>query len=226
MTDQVLAEMEGTAPTRYFAAIASTHPERQIKMKTTEMVDKGLLQIGTTLTIKNRPGSEARVVDGNNVSYQNLTISFNEWAKLVLNTPASVYRHAVMPDGKTLNDLRNTYYQTKHSSATRSRETQTLVQHGTSKNPNKTNISSRSTRQNKMKIKEMVDSGILQIGTILTIRNRPGSEAKVVDGKHVRYRGKIITFMDWGRRVTGWSTLQIYAHATLSDGRLLDDLRK
>ena len=78
----------------------------------------------------------------------------------------------------------------------------------------------------KMKTPEMVEKGLLPIGTVLTIKNHPGSEARVVDGRHVHYRGKVMTFNAWGNQITGWKALQIYVHALLPDGRLLDDLRK
>ena len=200
--------------------------KKTVKMQTQEMVERGLLQVGTILTIRNHPGSDAKVVDGRNVRYNNMTISFNDWAKRVLKSSVSVYLYAVMPDGKTLDDLRSSYDPAIRDSVKISHNTPDLAQHDKSKNLIKTSTSPHAARQNKMKIPEMVDSGLLEIGTILSIKNRPGSEARVMDGRHVMYQGNIITFMDWGRRVTGWSTLQIYVHAVLPDGRLLDDLRK
>ena len=81
-------------------------------------------------------------------------------------------------------------------------------------------------RTKRMQTPEMVERGLLPIGTVLTIKKRPGSEARVVDGRHVDYRGTLMTFSKWGEHVTGWPSIQIYVHAVLPDGRLLDDLRK
>ena len=83
-----------------------------------------------------------------------------------------------------------------------------------------------SIKPKKMRIPEMIEKGLLQIGTVLTIKNRPGSEARVVDGRHVDYQGTLMTYNKWGERITGWPSIQIYMHAVMQDGRLLDDLRK
>jgi predicted type IV restriction endonuclease len=76
-----------------------------------------------------------------------------------------------------------------------------------------------------MKTAEMVDTGLLPIGTLLTIKDRPDSAAKVVDGKRVEFRGEVISYNDWGCRATGWIAIQIYKWAVLPDGRLLEALR-
>ena len=62
-------------------------------------------------------------------------------------------------------------------------------------------------------------------GLTLTIKDRPDSAAKVVDGKRVEFRGEVISFNDWGCRATGWTAIQIYKWAVLPDGRLLEALR-
>ena len=81
-------------------------------------------------------------------------------------------------------------------------------------------------RARLMKTAEMVDRGLLTIGTTLTIKDRPDSAAKVVDGKRVEFRGEVISFNDWGCRATGWRAIQIYKWAVLPDGRLLEALRE
>lgn len=80
-------------------------------------------------------------------------------------------------------------------------------------------------RARLMKTREMVELGLLPVGTILTIKDRPDSAASVVDGKRVEFRGEVISFNDWGCRATGWSAIQIYKWAVLPDGRLLEALR-
>ncbi len=81
-------------------------------------------------------------------------------------------------------------------------------------------------RASLMKTAEMVERGLLPVGATLTIRDRPDSAARVVDGKRVEFRGEVISFNDWGCRATGWTAIQIYKWAVLPDGRLLETLRE
>ena len=83
-----------------------------------------------------------------------------------------------------------------------------------------------SGRESLMKTAEMVERGLLPVGTTLTIKDRPDSAAKVIDGKRVEFRGEVISFNDWGCRATGWTAIQIYKWAVLPDGRLLETLRE
>jgi hypothetical protein len=77
-----------------------------------------------------------------------------------------------------------------------------------------------------MKTREMVERGLLPVGTVLTIKDRADSAATVVDGKRVEFRGEVISFNEWGCKATGWSAIQIYKWAVLPDGRLLEALRE
>lgn len=85
---------------------------------------------------------------------------------------------------------------------------------------------SATRRARRMKTTEMVERGVLPVGTRLTIRNRPDSVATVVDGRRVDYRGEVMSFNAWGCLVTGWSAVQIYTMALLPDGRPLEVLRR
>jgi len=84
---------------------------------------------------------------------------------------------------------------------------------------------SGSGRARLMKTGEMVDRGLLPVGTLLTIKDRPDSAAKVVDGKRVEFQGEVMSFNAWGCVATGWTAIQIYKWAVLPDGRLLEALR-
>ncbi|WP_029032660.1 type I restriction endonuclease [Salinarimonas rosea] len=77
-----------------------------------------------------------------------------------------------------------------------------------------------------MRTTEMIERGLLRAGMRLTIKGRPGSEAVVVDGRHVEFGGERMSFNDWGCRVTGWTAIQIYEWAEMPDGRLLSALRE
>ena len=81
-------------------------------------------------------------------------------------------------------------------------------------------------RARLMKTPEMVERGLLPVGTLLTIKGRPDSAATVLDGKRVEFRGEAMSFTDWGCRVTGWTAIGIYKWAVLPDGRLLEALRE
>ena len=82
-----------------------------------------------------------------------------------------------------------------------------------------------SARRRLQSTQDLIDLGRLKVGDILAIRGRPDSGARVVDGRHVEFNGDIMTFNEWGQRVTGWAAIQIYAWACLPDGRTLADLR-
>lgn len=81
-------------------------------------------------------------------------------------------------------------------------------------------------RARLMKTPEMVERGLLPVGTTLTIKDRPDSAATVVDGKRVEFRSEVMSFTAWGCRVTGWTAIGIYKWAVLPDGRLLEALRE
>jgi predicted type IV restriction endonuclease len=81
-------------------------------------------------------------------------------------------------------------------------------------------------RARLMRTSEMVERGLLAVGTALTIKDRPDSAAKVVDGKRVEFRGEVMSFNEWGCKATGWTAIQIYKWAVMPDGRLLEALRE
>lgn len=81
-------------------------------------------------------------------------------------------------------------------------------------------------RARLMKRREMVERGLLPVGTVLTIRDRADSASTVVDGKRVEFRGEVMSYNAWGCAATGWSAIQIYKWAVLPDGRLLEALRE
>jgi predicted type IV restriction endonuclease len=87
-------------------------------------------------------------------------------------------------------------------------------------------VANRVGRVRLMKTPEMVERGLLDVGTTLTIKDRPNSAAKVVDGKRVEFRGEVMSFNEWGCQVTGWTAIQVYKWAVMPDGRLLEALRK
>ena len=85
--------------------------------------------------------------------------------------------------------------------------------------------SANMPRRRLQSTQELFELGRLKAGDTLTIRGRENSMARVIDGRHVDFRGQRVTFNDWGQRVTGWPSIRIYTMACLPDGRTLDQLR-
>lgn len=82
-----------------------------------------------------------------------------------------------------------------------------------------------SPRRRFQSTQDLFDLGRLKVGDVLSIRGRGNSAATVVDGRTVEFAGEHMSFLAWGKRVTGWQAVQIYTAARLPDGRTLDDLR-
>lgn len=81
-------------------------------------------------------------------------------------------------------------------------------------------------RRAPMRTQEMFARGLISAGMKLTIKGRPDSEAVVVDGRQVEFKGKKMSFNEWGCAATGWTAIQIYLWALMPDGRLLEALRE
>lgn len=194
------------------------HPTRgrakKRKMETSEMVERGLLKKGTKLTIKNRPGSEAIVIDGKTVKFQGDIISFHEWGKRVLQQKVSIYLYATLPNNKTLDQIRKMADKSKNPPIEKVKNTVRQ----------KSSRTSKSGVTGGMRTPEMFEKGLLTEGTALTIKNRPSSEARVVDGHYVNYKGSVIKYNEWALKVLGYP-VSIYAYVLLPNGRKLSEIR-
>jgi hypothetical protein len=67
--------------------------------------------------------------------------------------------------------------------------------------------------------------GVVQKGETLRVKNFPNSEAVVEDSKTVRFKDRLVSYNEWGREVTGWSSINIYDWAVAPNDRTLTDLR-
>lgn len=68
--------------------------------------------------------------------------------------------------------------------------------------------------------------GILKKGDKLLIKGYENSEAEVLDGKQVIYNGKNLTYNQWGKAVTGWTSICIYEWAIQKESnKTLNELR-
>jgi hypothetical protein len=52
--------------------------------------------------------------------------------------------------------------------------------------------------------------GLISIGDVVYLKNHPQEKAKVINKKEVEYKGKILTFNQWGLQITGWKSICIY----------------
>lgn len=77
-------------------------------------------------------------------------------------------------------------------------------------------------------MEKLIDLGLVNIGDELYITTNPAaSKAKLIDTNKVEYNSEVMTLNQWGCKVTGWTSIRIYAYAcivgeteTLHDKRL------
>lgn len=76
---------------------------------------------------------------------------------------------------------------------------------------------------------ELWELGLLYEGKKLLLRTPQGVHpAEVLDGERVTYKGHILTYTEFGKLATGWTTINIYAHIRtnhLGVERTLEELR-
>jgi len=69
--------------------------------------------------------------------------------------------------------------------------------------------------------------GILHKGDVLFIRGYEQEKATIIDARQVSYKGKTISYNQWGQDVTGWAAISIYEWAVQeSTNKTLDKLRR
>ena len=63
-------------------------------------------------------------------------------------------------------------------------------------------------------MEKLIDEGLVNIGDELYITTDPSnSVAKLIDTNKVEFNNEVLTLNDWGKKVTGWSAIRIYAYA-------------
>ena len=68
---------------------------------------------------------------------------------------------------------------------------------------------------------------LIKAGDSIEIKEFESSEAIIIDDTFVRFNGEEISYNNWGKKVTGWSSISIYEWAMLSStNRTLHELRK
>lgn len=75
-------------------------------------------------------------------------------------------------------------------------------------------------------IKDLVEWGLVKVNDKLMIKNYLNSTATFVEGNMVEYNGIKMSLNEWGREVTGWKSIQIYAWACkVGETETLDEKR-
>ncbi|WP_245955030.1 hypothetical protein [Paenibacillus flagellatus] len=96
--------------------------------------------------------------------------------------------------------------------------------------PSETQTTDSSSSRNRTQLPRMdklFEWGIVKPGDVLTLKNYSDSQAVVVNHKEVEFQGERLRFNQWGQKVTGWSSICIYAWAFSERlQKLLDDARE
>ena len=64
---------------------------------------------------------------------------------------------------------------------------------------------------------KLIEFGLIKPGDkiYLTIAKNVDSTVTLIDGKYVDYNGEKLTLNDWGRSITGWQSIRIYAYTAI-----------
>lgn len=79
------------------------------------------------------------------------------------------------------------------------------------------------------RIPKLLEAGLLKAGDVLYIKGKDknASKAIVLDANYVKHENTKMTYSEWGKKITGWSTICIYDWAVrTSDSKTLSDLRE
>ncbi len=74
----------------------------------------------------------------------------------------------------------------------------------------------KKTESNLPKMKELIEAGIISVGSMLYNTVNPEVEnALLLDDKYVEYNSEKMTLNEWGCLVTGWKSIRIYAYTAV-----------
>ena len=66
-----------------------------------------------------------------------------------------------------------------------------------------------------IKLKDLIDLGLVLIGDSVYVKKRPDQFGSIVDGETVEYKGQRLPINLWGQKMTGWPSISIYASVYL-----------
>ena len=73
----------------------------------------------------------------------------------------------------------------------------------------------------------LIEQGIVNIGDEVYIINHPDEVAVIKNAESVEYKGKLMSFNQFGCKITGWKAIQIYAYMKkVGEKDTLDELRE
>lgn len=77
------------------------------------------------------------------------------------------------------------------------------------------------------KMSWLMKQGIIKKGDKVYITNKPKEKAIVIDSNTVKYKGEVMSFNDFGKKITGWKAIQIYTCMKIEgNDKTLDELRR
>ena len=77
------------------------------------------------------------------------------------------------------------------------------------------------------KINWMMEQGLIHVGDEICVIGHPEEVAVVKDSENVEYKGKIMSFNQFGCKVTGWKSIQTYAMMKIKgQNKTLSNLRE
>ncbi len=78
-------------------------------------------------------------------------------------------------------------------------------------------ISERLMKTNLPRMAKLMEWDLISIGDTVHIKNHPNEKAVVLDANYVEYNGKKMTFNQWGKIITSWSSICIYEWIFVND---------
>lgn len=76
--------------------------------------------------------------------------------------------------------------------------------------------SSRKAEDSLPKMQELIEAGYVKTGDELYITLKPDvSKATLINSKYVEFNGEKMTLNEWGCKVTGWKSIQIYVYVAI-----------
>lgn len=85
----------------------------------------------------------------------------------------------------------------------------------------------RAKRTSLPKLDWMIEQGIVNPGDEICVISHSNEVATIVDGKHVKYKGELMSLNAFGCKVTGWTAIQSYSMMRrVNDKMTLSELRE
>ncbi len=73
----------------------------------------------------------------------------------------------------------------------------------------------------------LIEQGVVHIGDEIYVINHPEEKAIIIDHENVKYKEEVMSFNQYGCKVTGWKSIQCYAWMkVVGNNDVLSDLRE